>query len=140
VICEPRHVVGEEVGNDHLEGWVGQMNRLRTIEFLYALGELIGLPGALKIVGESRNDLLTEASDIVLVGNDEDVHAEDQTFLERAGLFLVIRQVVDVSDHGMDSFDVIVVSEVNLVTCSNLIQKLVRTSEVRADNELESGR
>jgi hypothetical protein len=73
------------------------MNRIRATQLLHALGELIGLPGALKIVGEIRNDFLTEASDIVLVGNDEDVHTEDQTFLERAGLFLVIRQVVDVA-------------------------------------------
>lgn len=87
-----------------MEGWVGQMNRIRATQLLHALGELVGLPGALKIVGEIRNDFLTEASDIVLVGNDEDVHTEDQTFLERAGLFLVIRQVVDVADHGMDSF------------------------------------
>lgn len=68
----------EEVCDGNLQGWVGQMDRLWATEFLHALNESFGLPKKLEIQDEIRDDLLAEAWNVVLVGNDEDIHMEEQ--------------------------------------------------------------
>jgi len=68
----------EEVCDGNLQGRVGQMDRLWATELLHALNKIFGSPMKLETQDELRDDLFAETWDVVLVGNDEDIHVEEQ--------------------------------------------------------------
>jgi len=122
VMHELGRISCEEVCDGNLQGCVGQMDRLWAAELLHALNEKFGSPMKLETQDELRDDLFAKAWNVVLVGNDEDIHMEEQrVWTLGEGTTFAVGQVVDVADHGMDSFRVIVVSEVNFWAGRNLL-------------------
>ena len=89
---------------------------------MHTLDKLCGFPSPVEKFEEVRDDLRAQAGDVVLVGDDEDVHTEDQVFVGRVAFrdLLGVRQVIDVADHSVNSFGIIVVTEVDIFASGDL--------------------
>ena len=101
-------VVCEADRDSDMQGWIGKANCTGTIKLLHTLSDISGLPGILEKSMKVKSDFRAEAGNLILVGNDEDVHIGDQAFIfERILISLSIRQAIDVANHGMNCFGII---------------------------------
>lgn len=123
VMIDLGDIVNKVVCDGSLQGWVGQMYCVRTIELFHTTNELFRSPGALEKNAEIRDDCLAKTSNIVLIGDDEDVQTEDQAFFGGAGGIrdlLGVGQVVHVAHHRMHSSGISIVSKINFLAGRNL--------------------
>lgn len=84
--------------------------------------KLFRSPGRQRKDAKIGDDFLAKPSNIVLISDNEDIQAEDSIFLGLGGIcdLLGVRQVVDVTHHGMNGFGMVIVSKVNLAASRDL--------------------